>query len=136
MRRALLVVVIALAATTAFVIIERATDRLNVVVGGAVAVIGLPLLLLSRVQLGRAFSVAPKATSLVTGGIYSKIPHPMYVFLDLFLLGLVIAGRRQWLVGVWLALVAVQSWQAGREANVLEQAFGDGYRKYRAQTWW
>jgi len=41
-----------------------------------------PLMALARIQLGKAFSVAPKATTLVTHGLYSKIPHPLFVFLD------------------------------------------------------
>jgi len=99
-------------------------------------VIGLPLLALSRSQLGKAFSVAPRASTLVTHGLYSKIPHPMYAFLDLALLGVIVAVGQEWLVAAWLGLLALQAWQAGREARVLEQAFGDVYRKYRGQAWW
>ncbi|MGE5245580.1 MAG: methyltransferase family protein [Betaproteobacteria bacterium] len=136
MRRALLVVVISLSATAAFVIIGRGTTRQCHAIGVALALVGLPLMVLSRAHLGSAFSVAPKAATLVTHGLYSKIPHPLYVFLDLVLLGIVIALRWQWLVAVWLALIIVQAWQAAREARALEQTFGDVYRTYRAQTWW
>jgi protein-S-isoprenylcysteine O-methyltransferase Ste14 len=60
----------------------------------------------------------------------------LYVFLDVALLGVVIALRQPWLVGPWLALVAIHAWAARREARVLERAFGDAYRQYRAKTWW
>ena len=60
----------------------------------------------------------------------------MYAFLDTALLGIVIALRQRWLVVAWLALVCAQSWQARREGRLLERAFGDAYRRYRAQTWW
>jgi protein-S-isoprenylcysteine O-methyltransferase Ste14 len=60
----------------------------------------------------------------------------MYAFLDLALLGMVIAVRQPWLLVPWLGLAAVQAWQAAREAKVLEQAFGDAYTQYRARTWW
>jgi protein-S-isoprenylcysteine O-methyltransferase Ste14 len=136
MRKAVLGVVIVLLAASALLIIREGTERQGLVVGATLAVIGLPLLLLSRLQLGKAFAVAPRATTLVTHGLYSRIPHPMYAFLDLVLLGAVIALRQQWLVAVWLSLLAVQAWQAGRETRVLEQAFGDAYRRYRAQAWW
>lgn len=136
MRRAVLVLVIGLAAAAAFTVIERATPLQAFVAGGLLAAVGVPLIILSRLQLGKAFSVAPKATTLVTHGVYSRIPHPLYVFLDVALLGLVIALRRHWLLGVWLTLVVIHSWAATREARVLRQAFGDAYREYRAKTWW
>ena len=120
----------------AFVLIRHATSRETLYVGGAAVVIAVPLLGLARRQLGSAFSVAPRAKGLVTHGLYAKMPHPMYVFLDLALLGIVVALRHAWLLGVWLGLVLVQAGQARREAAVLEQAFGDAYRDYRRRTWW
>jgi protein-S-isoprenylcysteine O-methyltransferase Ste14 len=60
----------------------------------------------------------------------------MYVFLDLALLGVVVALRQTWLLAIWVGLLIVQAWQAHREAKVLEQAFGDSYRDYRSRTWW
>jgi len=48
----------------------------------------------------------------------------------------VIALRQPWLVALWLALAAVHAWAARRESRVLERAFGDAYRQYRAKTWW
>jgi protein-S-isoprenylcysteine O-methyltransferase Ste14 len=136
MRRVFLVLVIVLAAAAAYAVIQWATPLQAFVAGGLLAAPGVPLMILSRLQLGKAFSVAPKATTLVTHGVYSKVPHPLYVFLDISLLGLVIAFRRQWLLGVWLALVAAHSWAARREARVLGEAFGDAYREYRAKAWW
>ena len=98
--------------------------------------IGIPLLGLARRQLGRAFAITPQAKGLVTEGLYARIPHPMYAFLDLALLGVIIMARQQWLLVIWAGLVAVQASQARREARILEQAFGDAYRDYRRRTWW
>ena len=136
MRKAVLVGVIALLAAGAFVVVNHGGRILALSVGGAFILASVPLMALARIQLGKAFSVAPKATTLVTHGLYSKIPHPLFVFLDLALLGFVIAWRQTWLVGPWLALVAVHAWAARREARVLEGAFGDAYRQYRGRTWW
>jgi protein-S-isoprenylcysteine O-methyltransferase Ste14 len=136
MRRAVLVVVAFLSAAGALLLITHHTARQDLLVGGALMAVGVPLMIVSRVQLGSAFSIGPKATALVTRGIYSKIPHPLFFFLDLALLGLVIAIRQPWLVAAWLALVAVHGWAAAREAKVLARAFGDSYREYRARTWW
>lgn len=136
MRKVLLAVAVVLMATAAFVVIDRASERHSRIVGAVCAAVGLPLLVLSRVHLGRAFTIAPQASTLVTHGVYAKVPHPLYAFLDVALLGLVIALRTRWLVLGWLALVMAHGWAARREARVLEAAFGDAYRQYRAQTWW
>jgi protein-S-isoprenylcysteine O-methyltransferase Ste14 len=136
MRRTLLVVVVFLSAAGALLLITHHPATQDLLVGGALMVAGIPLIIVSRVQLGSAFAVGPKATTLVTRGIYSKIPHPLYFFLDVALLGLVIAIRQPWLVAAWLALVAVHGWAAAREAKLLSRAFGDSYREYRARTWW
>jgi protein-S-isoprenylcysteine O-methyltransferase Ste14 len=136
MRKTAGVVIIALLAVGAVPIIREGTPKQGLLAGGILAAIGSPLVLLSRWQLGKAFSVAPKATTLVTRGLYSRIRHPMYVFLDLTLLGVIVAVRQQWLIALWLGLVMLQAWQAGRERRTLEQAFGDAYRDYRRQTWW
>ena len=128
MRKTVLGAVTVLLATGAFLIVGQGTRSQCLVVGLALMVIGFPLVLLSRLHLGKAFAVLPKATTLVTSGVYSKIPHPLFAFLDLALLGIVVAVRQQWLLVVWLILVMVHVWEAGREARVLEQAFGDEYR--------
>ena len=136
MRRAMLVVVIALLAAAARLIITHHSATQARAAGLVLVATGVPLMVISRAQLGKSFAVGPKATALVTRGLYAKLPHPLYVFFDLVLLGIVIAVQVPWLVAVWLAIIAAQSWQARRESKVLEQAFGEDYRKYRAQTWW
>ncbi len=136
MRKVILAGFVALLAAGALLLMTRAGRAVTLSVGAALVVIGLPLLLVARVQLGKAFSLGPRASTLVTRGLYSRIPHPLFAFLDLILLGVVVALRRPWLVGAWLALVALHAWAARREAAVLERAFGDAYRQYRAKTWW
>jgi protein-S-isoprenylcysteine O-methyltransferase Ste14 len=104
--------------------------------GGVLMLVGLPLVVLARLQLGSAFAFAPQAKGLVTTGLYSRIPHPMYVFLDVALLGGITLLRQAWLLVPWVGLVAVQVLQARRETSILERAFGDAYRDYRKRTWW
>jgi len=136
MRKVIPVAAVVVLLTAAFSFTQWATEAQCLIVGIGLVAIALPLTLLSRVQLGRAFAVGPKATTLVTSGLYSKIPHPMYVFLDLALLGIVIAVRVPGLLGLLATLVVIQAWQSTREAKVLEDAFGEQYREYRARTWW
>src|SRR6202051_5277103 len=57
-------------------------------IGLLLGLIGLAGVILSRYTLGRSFSVAPKATALVTHGIYSRIRNPIYICGEIFLVGL------------------------------------------------
>lgn len=101
-------------------------------------VLGIPsfvLLLLSRRKLGKSFSVTPQAKQLVTTGLYAKVRHPMYLFLDLFFLAVIILADRPLLLILWGALVVFQSLRAKREEKVLAEAFGEEFEKYRKQTW-
>jgi protein-S-isoprenylcysteine O-methyltransferase Ste14 len=136
MRITALVTVVVLLALGALALIQQATKETTLLVGALLVLVGLALLVLSRPQLGNAFAVAPRAKHLVTHGLYARVPHPMYVFLDVALLGAVLMLRRPWLLVVLGVLVIIHAWQAGREARVLEQAFGDAYRDYRRCTWW
>ncbi len=105
--------------------------------GVALICVGLGLVLTARMQLGDSFSISPKAKALVTRGLYSRIRNPMYVFVDLVLLGMILAAR----LYSWPALIAfaailsIQTWQAKRESTLLEDKFGEAYRQYRKQTW-
>jgi protein-S-isoprenylcysteine O-methyltransferase Ste14 len=60
----------------------------------------------------------------------------MYVFLDLALLGVLVALRQTWLLALWVGLLIVHAWQAHREAGVPEHAFGVACRDYRRRAWW
>jgi len=97
--------------------------------------IGLGGVILSRHTLGRSFSVVPKATALVTHGIYSRIRNPIYICAEIFLVGVVLILWRIELLIILLVLVPVQILRARREATVLEARFGEAYREYRKQTW-
>lgn len=104
-------------------------------IGLLLGLIGLAGVILSRCTLGRSFSVAPKATALVTSGIYSRIRNPIYVSGVIFLVGLVLILWRPDLLIVLLVLIPAQIIRARREAAVLEAKFGDAYRDYRKRTW-
>jgi protein-S-isoprenylcysteine O-methyltransferase Ste14 len=104
-------------------------------IGLLLALIGLAGVILSRYTLGRSFSVAPKATALVTRGIYSRIRNPIYISGEIFLAGLVLILWRLDLFIILLVIAPVQIIRARREAAVLEARFGDAYREYRKRTW-
>jgi protein-S-isoprenylcysteine O-methyltransferase Ste14 len=104
-------------------------------IGLLLAPIGLAGVILSRYTLGRSFSVAPRATALVTRGIYSRIRNPIYISGVVFLIGLALILGRPELLAVLLVIIPMQIIRARREAAVLEAKFGDAYREYRERTW-
>lgn len=105
------------------------------IAGIAIALPAFVLLIISRLELGRAFSVKAKASVLVTSGIYSRIRNPIYVFSTLMLFGLIIWTGRPWLLLILVALVPMQAYRSRKEQAVLAERFGDEYLAYRRQTW-
>jgi protein-S-isoprenylcysteine O-methyltransferase Ste14 len=104
-------------------------------IGLLLSLIGLAGVILSRYTLGRSFSIAPKATALVTTGIYSKIRNPIYVSGMFFVAGLVLMIKRPKMLAIFVVLIPMQIFRARHEAAVLEAKFGDAYRGYRKHTW-
>jgi protein-S-isoprenylcysteine O-methyltransferase Ste14 len=104
-------------------------------VGTALVIAGICGIATARRQLGRSFAIKAAAHKLVTRGIYSKIRNPIYVFGMVLVAGFVLILHRPLLWLLFLALAVMQTVRAHREAQVLEAAFGDEYRKYRRKTW-
>jgi protein-S-isoprenylcysteine O-methyltransferase Ste14 len=104
-------------------------------IGLPLGLIGLAGVILSRYTLGRSFSIAPKATALVTTGIYSRIRNPIYLSGMILLVGIAVIVGRPKLLAILLVLIPAQIIRARREASVLEAKFGDAYREYRKRTW-
>ncbi len=95
----------------------------------------LILLTVARIQLGNSFSLAPQATHLVTRGIYSLIRNPIYVFGTIVFAGLFLFLERPLLLLLLVPVLILQITRARAEARLLEEHFGDDYRRYRASTW-
>jgi protein-S-isoprenylcysteine O-methyltransferase Ste14 len=125
---AVVVVALALAATS---LDEGARIAIGIVTG----VPSFVLMVVSRRQLGASFAVTPRAKSLVTTGLYAWIQHPMYVFLDLFLLSVLVVIGSPALFVAWVIIVAIQAIQSRREERILAAAFGAEYSAYEARTW-
>lgn len=102
------------------------------------AVIGLPslaLLVLARLELGGSFAVTPKAQTLVTHGLYSRIRNPIYVFGALTIAGCFLYINLPFALLILVALIPLQIFRARQEGKVLEAKFGEEYRQYKARTW-
>lgn len=105
------------------------------VIGFAIAAPALLLLIVARIQLGRAFSVRAKASNLVTSGLYSRIRNPIYVFGSLFILGVIIWVGRPGLLLILAVIIPMQIYRGRKEAEVLEAKFGAEYLEYKRRTW-
>ena len=105
------------------------------IAGIAIALPAFVLLIISRFQLGRAFSVSAKASVLVTSGIYSRIRNPIYVFSTIMMLGLIIWYGRPRLLLFLGVIVPLQIYRSRKEQAVLAAKFGNEYLAYKRQTW-
>jgi protein-S-isoprenylcysteine O-methyltransferase Ste14 len=95
----------------------------------------LALLTLSRFQLGNSFSVTPQAKNLVTHGIYSRIRNPIYFFGSFVIAGLFLFLEQPYLLLLLVPVLILQIIRARAESSVLEEHFGDEYRRYKTSTW-
>jgi protein-S-isoprenylcysteine O-methyltransferase Ste14 len=103
--------------------------------GCAIALIGFAGIITARYTLGRSFSVKAKATALVTTGIYSRIRNPIYLSGAICVIGVAIMLSKFYLLSILIVIIPMQILRARREARVLEEKFGEEYRRYRSQTW-
>jgi protein-S-isoprenylcysteine O-methyltransferase Ste14 len=104
-------------------------------VGVALAAVFFALVVLARVQLGKSFSVTPRASDLVTHGLYSRLQHPMYLFVDLTVCGLALALHRWYVLLLLVILLPLQTRNARKERQLLREKFGERYETYRRATW-
>lgn len=105
------------------------------IAGLGLAIPSFLLLALARVQLGRAFSVRAKASTLVTTGLYSRIRNPIYLFGSLTAAGLVLWSNMPWLLLLFVILLPLQVYRSRKEKQVLGEKFGSSYLDYRRETW-
>jgi protein-S-isoprenylcysteine O-methyltransferase Ste14 len=105
------------------------------IAGIAIAAPSFLLLAAARIQLGRAFSVQAKATTLVTTGLYSRIRNPIYVFGGLLIAGVIIWFGKPLLLLCFVILIPMQVIRSRKESQVLAEKFGAAYDDYKRQTW-
>jgi protein-S-isoprenylcysteine O-methyltransferase Ste14 len=85
------------------------------IVGLAVVLPSLVLFVQARIQLGEAFSVAAKATTLVTTGIYSRIRNPIYVFGGLMIAGVIMWANKPWFLLCFAVFIPLQVHRSRKE---------------------
>jgi protein-S-isoprenylcysteine O-methyltransferase Ste14 len=105
------------------------------IAGIAIAAPAFLLFVAARIELGHAFSVQAKATTLVTTGVYSRIRNPIYFFGAMFILGIIIWIGRPWLLLIFAVLIPLQVVRSRKEERVLAEKFGAAYLDYKQKTW-
>jgi protein-S-isoprenylcysteine O-methyltransferase Ste14 len=105
------------------------------IAGVIIAVAAFSLACLARVQLGKAFAFTPQAKGLVTKGLYSRVKHPMYIFVDITICGIALAAQRWWVLLPLLILAPMQMRNSRKERELLLAKFGDAYVDYDRKTW-
>jgi protein-S-isoprenylcysteine O-methyltransferase Ste14 len=105
------------------------------IAGIAIAAPAFLLFVAARIQLGHAFSLQAKATTLVTTGIYSRIRNPIYVFGAIFILGIIMWMGRPWLLLIFAVMIPLQVVRSREEERVLTEKFGAAYLDYKQKTW-
>jgi protein-S-isoprenylcysteine O-methyltransferase Ste14 len=105
------------------------------IIGLSITLPALLLLIIARLQLGSAFSVKAKASTLVTTGLYSRIRNPIYISGAIFIVGLIIWVNQPWFLLIFVILIPLQIIRSRKEAKVLEEKFGPAYIAWRQKTW-
>jgi len=100
----------------------------------AVTAIGLIIVVLGKLSLGRSFGLAPANRGIVRTGLYRFVRHPIYLGYLITHIGFVIANPASWnLVLLGVADVALML-RARREERTLAQ--DPAYREYLTQVRW
>jgi len=126
--------VVAAATLLWFLISWAAPWNMQSWVGSVLVVVGVVFVGVARCQLGKSFSIRPKARELVAHGLCLKIRNPIYAFGSMTIFGLILVLQRPGLWAGLAAVVAIQIIRARREARALQEAFGDSYREYGRKT--
>ena len=106
-------------------------------IGVALITLGLIIFGLAYVSLGDSWRVGfdvKTPGALVTNGIFAVSRNPIYVFLDLWFIGIfLINGTLIFLIFAVLCVAALH-WQILQEEEFLAKLYGETYRSYSAKT--
>jgi protein-S-isoprenylcysteine O-methyltransferase Ste14 len=103
--------------------------------GVMLAITSFALAALARLQLGKSFTVTPRAGDLVSSGLYSRLQHPMYIFVDFTVCGIALAVHSWYVLLLLVIVLPLQTRNARTERKLLQEKFGERYEIYRRATW-
>lgn len=107
------------------------------IIGAGLIGIGLLFFIGAFVSFGDSWRVGFDVKTpgeLVTGGIFAVSRNPIYVFLDLWFIGIFLMnGRLIFLIFAILTLIAIH-WQILQEEAFLSNLYHQPYHQYRSRT--
>ena len=95
--------------------------------------LGTTTAILAVLDLGRSMSIMPEARRLVTGGLYARIRHPLYLAEEIAVLGFALQFRNWMAVPILLVHLYFQIRRMDWEEGILANAF-PGYVDYKQRT--
>jgi protein-S-isoprenylcysteine O-methyltransferase Ste14 len=95
--------------------------------------IGIVATIMALLWLGRSFSIMPEARRLVMRGPYRMVRHPVYLFEELTLFGIMLQHAQPESLVLYAAQFALQLVRIRYEEEVLAAAFPE-YGAYAART--
>lgn len=105
--------------------------------GAVLIAAGLVIFICAFVSFGKSWRIgmdSDKPGELVTGGVFAISRNPIYVFIDLWFIGVfLINGTLVFLIFVILCLAHVH-YQILQEENFCADLYGSDYAKYRSRT--
>ncbi len=96
----------------------------------------LGVLVLAQTQMGAAWRIGidPRATPLVTRGLYRVVRNPIYTAMDLVLAGVVLVAPSPWSLAAAVGVAVALAVQTRLEEQHLLQLHGPAYRAYAARV--
>jgi len=112
-------------------------SQIGRIIGATLLFIGLLFFLGAFVSFGDSWRVGfdiKTPGKLVTGGIFAFSRNPIYLFLDLWFIGVFLMnGRLIFLIFAILTLIVIH-WQILQEETFLSKLYNEPYHQYRSQT--
>jgi len=99
-----------------------------------ISAIGLAIVVLGKLSLGRSFGLAPANRGIVCSGLYRFVRHPIYLGYLITHVGFVIANPADWNLFILAAADGALMLRAIREERTLAQ--DDQYRSYMERVRW
>ncbi len=94
---------------------------------------GLGLSVYALIYLGRSFAILPSARTLVSDGPYRLVRHPLYLFEEIAVVGIMLQFAQPWSLLIFMAHLAAQFTRMHYEERILTQAFPE-YSTYASHT--
>lgn len=104
------------------------------VIGILTATIAFICWIESRIQVGNAFSIAPKSKFIVESGFYSRLRHPVYYFSILAFCGIGLYIFQPFVVISIIPLLILEGVRIKKEEYLLMPSFDKKYSDYKKST--